>query len=302
MAWTVAANAMFRLSVGSAFAAVLDEDTPEWIKVFGLTPPSTSRLQPIYGELLRDFLVAGDVAGQKATPSALIKDLLVHANWCLSELSVGLSHPSATDPNPDDAAITFRRRLVSVFDFARKLMHFLEMILQHGFELFAPSSSNRALNSTTAVSMVCELIVQCLVRFCDKRSPLQLIETSPPTGLERLTVSSFAAPVLGCTLQMFPDISDAGLASNPFAAHFRNPRNEFHFETWWRVLTLPWGQICHDTKYGLSLIHISEPTRLLSISYAVFCLKKKKKLNKNNHPNCLYKITNTTNTLIIITL
>eukprot|EP00658_Telonema_sp_P-2_P029087 TRINITY_DN22177_c0_g1_i2.p1 TRINITY_DN22177_c0_g1~~TRINITY_DN22177_c0_g1_i2.p1 ORF type:complete len:254 (+),score=64.66 TRINITY_DN22177_c0_g1_i2:54-815(+) len=31
---------------------------------------------------------------------------------------------------------------------------------------------------------------------------------------------------------------------------------------------------------GLSLIHISEPTRLLSISYAVFCLKKKKKKTK----------------------
>src|SRR5665648_372974 len=31
---------------------------------------------------------------------------------------------------------------------------------------------------------------------------------------------------------------------------------------------------------GLSLIHISEPTRLGMISYAVFCLKKKK--NKNN--------------------
>ena len=29
-------------------------------------------------------------------------------------------------------------------------------------------------------------------------------------------------------------------------------------------------------RYLLSLIHISEPTRLLSISYAVFCLKKKK--------------------------
>ena len=29
-------------------------------------------------------------------------------------------------------------------------------------------------------------------------------------------------------------------------------------------------------NYMLSLIHISEPTRLLSISYAVFCLKKKK--------------------------
>src|SRR5678816_4945470 len=32
----------------------------------------------------------------------------------------------------------------------------------------------------------------------------------------------------------------------------------------------------HGSK-SLSLIHISEPTRLLSISYAVFCLKKKKK-------------------------
>eukprot|EP00658_Telonema_sp_P-2_P001612 TRINITY_DN10600_c0_g1_i1.p1 TRINITY_DN10600_c0_g1~~TRINITY_DN10600_c0_g1_i1.p1 ORF type:complete len:109 (-),score=18.86 TRINITY_DN10600_c0_g1_i1:46-372(-) len=32
----------------------------------------------------------------------------------------------------------------------------------------------------------------------------------------------------------------------------------------------------HITQ-SLSLIHISEPTRLLSISYAVFCLKKKKK-------------------------
>src|SRR5678815_1301280 len=30
---------------------------------------------------------------------------------------------------------------------------------------------------------------------------------------------------------------------------------------------------------NLSLIHISEPTRLLSISYAVFCLKKKKKIS-----------------------
>ena len=29
----------------------------------------------------------------------------------------------------------------------------------------------------------------------------------------------------------------------------------------------------------LSLIHISEPTRLLSISYAVFCLKKKTAIN-----------------------
>eukprot|EP00658_Telonema_sp_P-2_P061028 TRINITY_DN4978_c0_g1_i5.p1 TRINITY_DN4978_c0_g1~~TRINITY_DN4978_c0_g1_i5.p1 ORF type:complete len:362 (+),score=89.16 TRINITY_DN4978_c0_g1_i5:188-1273(+) len=36
----------------------------------------------------------------------------------------------------------------------------------------------------------------------------------------------------------------------------------------------------HLDVLDLSLIHISEPTRLLSISYAVFCLKKKKKKGK----------------------
>eukprot|EP00658_Telonema_sp_P-2_P060246 TRINITY_DN49203_c0_g1_i1.p1 TRINITY_DN49203_c0_g1~~TRINITY_DN49203_c0_g1_i1.p1 ORF type:complete len:201 (+),score=61.65 TRINITY_DN49203_c0_g1_i1:134-736(+) len=44
------------------------------------------------------------------------------------------------------------------------------------------------------------------------------------------------------------------------------------------------AQLCVDhcqatgSLSHLSLIHISEPTRLLSISYAVFCLKKKKTL------------------------
>src|SRR5450756_865589 len=41
------------------------------------------------------------------------------------------------------------------------------------------------------------------------------------------------------------------------------------------------GQIAAPIAYALSLIHISEPTRLGMISYAVFCLKKKK--NTDNH-------------------
>src|SRR5678815_5163043 len=40
-----------------------------------------------------------------------------------------------------------------------------------------------------------------------------------------------------------------------------------------------------SVRYLLSLIHISEPTRLLSISYAVFCLKKKKKTKKMPETN-----------------
>ena len=37
-----------------------------------------------------------------------------------------------------------------------------------------------------------------------------------------------------------------------------------------------WGTINGRMVYVLSLIHISEPTRQEAISYAVFCLKKKK--------------------------
>src|SRR5665648_1232318 len=40
--------------------------------------------------------------------------------------------------------------------------------------------------------------------------------------------------------------------------------------------------IAHAIQRNLSLIHISEPTRLGMISYAVFCLKKKKKTKTQN--------------------
>ena len=43
-----------------------------------------------------------------------------------------------------------------------------------------------------------------------------------------------------------------------------------------RAAPVPAGTAFPPAAGALSLIHISEPTRLLSISYAVFCLKKKK--------------------------
>src|SRR5678816_899081 len=42
------------------------------------------------------------------------------------------------------------------------------------------------------------------------------------------------------------------------------------------IATAAKNDTCEPAVLELSLIHISEPTRLLSTSYAVFCLKKKK--------------------------
>src|SRR5674536_280057 len=47
----------------------------------------------------------------------------------------------------------------------------------------------------------------------------------------------------------------------------------------------------------LSLIHISEPTRLLSISYAVFCLKKKKNNTPQKHHIYLFISNKKTNNI-----
>src|SRR5450756_2493061 len=58
-------------------------------------------------------------------------------------------------------------------------------------------------------------------------------------------------------------VAAPGLKVNAFATGLKHPR-------WIEVL--PNGDVL-----VLSLIHISEPTRLGMISYAVFCLKKKKK-------------------------
>eukprot|EP00658_Telonema_sp_P-2_P052563 TRINITY_DN40790_c0_g1_i1.p1 TRINITY_DN40790_c0_g1~~TRINITY_DN40790_c0_g1_i1.p1 ORF type:complete len:123 (+),score=32.71 TRINITY_DN40790_c0_g1_i1:143-511(+) len=55
------------------------------------------------------------------------------------------------------------------------------------------------------------------------------------------------------------------------------------------ALLLAW--LSEHGRYGLSLIHISEPTRLLSISYAVFCLKKKKHTNRNKNNSQIYKLS-----------
>ena len=60
-----------------------------------------------------------------------------------------------------------------------------------------------------------------------------------------------------------------------------------------RIAGFPGRGSIPPSRLDLSLIHISEPTRLLSISYAVFCLKKKKKRtpksNEHNRQTYIHK-------------
>src|SRR5450759_772760 len=67
---------------------------------------------------------------------------------------------------------------------------------------------------------------------------------------------------------------DLNTAINEYIKHERDP-------TLFVMSDIPLIQEWHvrEMVSELSLIHISEPTRLGMISYAVFCLKKKKKKN-----------------------
>src|SRR5678816_2691871 len=64
---------------------------------------------------------------------------------------------------------------------------------------------------------------------------------------------------------VYPDSADGSRAAHPNVRAYRLDGQDIHLDG--RLDDAAWQAA------PLSLIHISEPTRLLSISYAVFCLK-----------------------------
>src|SRR5674536_209126 len=70
----------------------------------------------------------------------------------------------------------------------------------------------------------------------------------------------FSLATAGCTVSLNPSNVQVNPSQSPLGINSTGTSN--------------------GTAHMLSLIHISEPTRLLSNSYAVFCLKKKKNDNK----------------------
>ena len=87
----------------------------------------------------------------------------------------------------------------------------------------------------------------------------------------------------GCEFNLTMEFSSDYPATAPVVKFVSRPG-----EVFWHLNVWTSGRICLNllnepdgTWHGqwLSLIHISEPTRLRRISYAVFCLKKKKAIN-----------------------
>ena len=77
------------------------------------------------------------------------------------------------------------------------------------------------------------------------------------------------------TTKVRPEVVEAML---PFyTEYYGNPSAVYEFSTPCKEALAKARETVANSlgAKDLSLIHISEPTRLLSISYAVFCLKKK---------------------------
>src|SRR5660398_181897 len=73
------------------------------------------------------------------------------------------------------------------------------------------------------------------------------------------------------TLRLSDTVEDAARKHNLDMGHYRFFDHTSLHSDYFPEGSAPWD---------LSLIHISEPTRLRRISYAVFCLKKKKKITQ----------------------
>src|SRR5678815_5787595 len=97
-----------------------------------------------------------------------------------------------------------------------------------------------------------------------RRSILARLATGECTVTELAAPFRMTMPAISKHLRV---LEGAGLISRRREAQLRPCRLE----------AAPLKDVAEWAERYLSLIHISEPTRLLSISYAVFCLKKKKK-------------------------
>src|SRR5665213_4179527 len=86
----------------------------------------------------------------------------------------------------------------------------------------------------------------------------------PAPAADALNIENFLASLLNLTMYFGAPLGSDG------------PLWSLAFE-WVIYLMFPWLQREEAGAQHLSLIHISEPTRQAEISYAVFCLKKKKK-------------------------
>ena len=70
--------------------------------------------------------------------------------------------------------------------------------------------------------------------------------------------------------------------------------DEYGKEFIWGVTTNTNSSLIGGAVFRLSLIHISEPTRQAEISYAVFCLKTKKKKQKKRARRCTIELLSDT--------
>ena len=111
-------------------------------------------------------------------------------------------------------------------------------------------------------------------------------------------VATMAAATLGLKVLVITVDPARRLANAMGLEQFGNVESRVPDEAFQGAGVRPTGELWAamlDTKESLSLIHISEPTRLLSISYAVFCLKKKTKTTKHTPSDPPTQSPNTTN-------
>eukprot|EP00658_Telonema_sp_P-2_P045132 TRINITY_DN3304_c0_g1_i2.p1 TRINITY_DN3304_c0_g1~~TRINITY_DN3304_c0_g1_i2.p1 ORF type:complete len:580 (-),score=186.51 TRINITY_DN3304_c0_g1_i2:100-1839(-) len=163
------------------------------------------------------------------------------------------------------------------------------------FRMFVKASSCKTLIKPKVRFVVCTFfrlapgagstLVQLIAPGSDTPQPeFPLMFAPGPSG--GLAVRKFSTqdlhedPLLEgkCAVELLEQLGDGEVVASTFVALlqalFDRMAEAYHMQD---DEEMEEEELCAGWAQYLSLIHISEPTRLLSISYAVFCLKKKKK-------------------------
>ena len=118
--------------------------------------------------------------------------------------------------------------------------------------------------------------VACVLIAQDKAAVAKQVASTPASVTVGTEASTAAKSVPGGSERQHDGVGDQG-AHAGVADICATPGQALGTQVRGASETVPVaGEGGGDTVVGLSLIHISEPTRRYAISYAVFCLKKKK--------------------------
>ena len=214
LTWTSVVSLIGNFNVGNGFcSSVLETDRVDGDSF--LMPFSSSPTSFVYfRELLRVYLDSGWSTGVQgftaddtaaASPSGIVKALVDHTNWAVSELAAAMSEVCQMNHPP---TAQDQGKVIYLFEVTRRLLMIVEFVIEA-----APKSFFTSAEGAMHTKLITEIFAQCLSRFAPGE---HLVKALKLCAVRKCQPHSLFARVLGVVFSMCQGGKSLNIAENPF--------------------------------------------------------------------------------------